>query len=62
MAVPIIGQNAMGAVMAVKNLPIWYWVIGKNRNANDAGLSPKFPNNCDYIMLITISKITILRI
>ena len=62
MAAPIIGQNVMGVVTAAKNLLIWYWVIGKNLNANVVGLNPKCPSNCSYIMLITISKTTILKI
>jgi hypothetical protein len=39
MAVPIIGQNAMGAVMDVKNPQIWYWVIEKNPSASVVDLS-----------------------
>jgi len=39
MAALIIGQNAMGAVMDVKNPQMWYWVIGKNLSASVVGLS-----------------------
>jgi len=39
MAALIIGQNAMGAVMDVKNPQIWYWVIEKNPSASVVDLS-----------------------